>query len=120
MDDTLVCPICQNKLRTYNAARYLFPVSKYDDYAERTCTTGINHTLQFFTNINTNKVELVKISLDPKYSRFFEADYINRRCRVSIYKDSKPEHINIPRLINLDFPDLIKLKEIVGLYVVFI
>ena len=119
MDDTLVCPLCGNKLRnTKEVADYLFPLKKFGEWMERVCT-GPNHVIQFFTDLKTGQVDFLKISLNPKYSRFMEIDYINQRCRVITLKNNKPEYIDIPKMIEPDFPDLIKLKERVSMYVVF-
>lgn len=120
MDDTLVCPICGNKLRNVNQkSKYLLPVSKTANYIERTCSTGMNHSLQLFTDGYTQKVDLLKLSLNPKYSRYLEIDFINQKCRISCLKAGKAEYINIPKMIQPDFPKLVKLKERVSMYVTF-
>lgn len=120
MDDTLVCPICGNKLRNAKLTnRYLHPIKKFSDFTERTCTLGMNHTIQMFIDGYTGKVDFLKISLNPKYSRFVEIDYINSRCRVSCLKNNIPDYIEIDKMIEPDFPELTKLKERVSMYVVF-
>ena len=120
MDDTLTCPICGNKLRSLNRSdRYLPGVDKTADYQERTCSGNMNHTLQFFTDKSTNKVDLLKISLNPKYSRFVEIDFHNQRCRINCMKEGKSDYIDIGKMIQPDFPELVKLKEKVALFIVF-
>ena len=118
MDDTTQCPICQNKFRNIKKNGPLHAIGKNGNYMERTCT-GMNHSLQLFTNIRTKKVDFLKLSLNPKYSRFLEIDYHNQKCRISCYKEGKPEQILIERLIEPDFPDLCKLQEIVALFILF-
>lgn len=120
MDDILNCPICGNKLRNVKMAnKLLHGTGKTSDYIERTCAQGRNHTIQFFTDEATNQVDLLKISLNPKYSRYLEINYVTKSCRISCMKAGKAEYIEIEKMIDPDFPDLIKLKERVAMYVVF-
>lgn len=120
MDDVLHCPICGNKLRTSHHTNKLLPfVNKTADYAERICSDGHNHIVVIWTDKATKKVDFLRLSLNAKYSRFLEIDYINQKCRITCAKDGEYEYINIPKMIEPDFPDLEKLKERVGLYVVF-
>lgn len=98
---------------------FLPSASKASDYIERTCVHGRNHAIQFFTEEATGKVDFLKISLSPKYSRYLEINYTTETCRISCMKAGKTEYINIEKMIEPDFPDLVKLKERVGLYVVF-
>jgi len=118
MDDSLHCPICQNKFRNIKKNGPLHAIGKSGNYIERTCT-GMNHSLQLFTNTRTKKVDFLKLSLNPKYSRFLEIDYHNQRCRISCFKDGKPEYIDIPRLIEPDFPSLEKLRETISTFICF-
>lgn len=121
MDDTLTCPICGNRLRTKNLSDHnLYFVENKANYVERTCTTGMNHCLQLFSEDPSKKIHLLKIALNPQYSRFIEIDLLNSKSRIICFKFGKPEYINIPNLIEPDFPDLIKLKEKVALYIAFL
>jgi hypothetical protein len=120
MDDTVTCPICENKLRTVRIdEKYLNPVGKYANYIERVCVGGMNHALQFFTDDATHQIDFMKLSLNPKYSRYLEIDFFNKKCRISCIKDGKTEYIDIPKMIEPDFPNLLKLKDKVSMYVVF-
>jgi len=58
------------------------------------------------------------VSLNNKYSRYLEIDFLNRKCRITCMKNSVSEYINIPKLLEPDFPSLKKLKERITLYVV--
>lgn len=120
MDDTLTCPICANKLRNIKLHdKLLHPINKTANYAERTCSGGMNHSLQLFTDEATGQVDFLKLSLNPKYSRYLEIDFYNQKCRINCLKDNKPDYIDIPKMIEPDFPHLTKLKERISLYVVF-
>lgn len=99
--------------------KLLHVVNKTANYAERRCSDGHNHIVSFWTDKYTKQVDLLKISLKPNYTRFIEIDYVNQKCRITCQKDGEYEYIEIPKMIEPDFPDLVKLKERVGLYVVF-
>lgn len=119
MDDTLACPICGNKFRNINCEnKLLHDIGKTANYVERTCTE-MNHCLQLFTDKETKQVDLLKLSLNPKYSRYLEIDFLNQKCRINCLKDNKSEYIDIPKMIQPDFPHLTKLKERVSMYIVF-
>lgn len=120
MDDVLSCPICKNKLRNVKlTAKHLHGVGKTANYIERTCAQGMNHSVQFFADETTKQIDLIKISLSPKYSKYLEIDYVNQKCRIHCMKDGKAKYIDIEKMIEPDFPDLIKLKEKISLYITF-
>jgi hypothetical protein len=120
MDDTLTCPVCGNKLRNMKKIGPLHSIGKSGNYIERICSKGMNHRgLQFFVNEDTKKVDLLKLPLNAQYSRFLEIDFHNQRCRISNMKENKAEYIDIEKMIEPDFPDLVKLKERISMYVVF-
>jgi hypothetical protein len=120
MDDILCCPICGNKLRTTHLIhKLLHPTGKTANYAERVCSRGYNHIIRLFTDKETKKVDLLSISLNPKYSRFLEIDYVNQKCCITCAKDGEHEYIEIPRLLIPDFPECEALKKLVNLFVVF-
>lgn len=79
----------------------------------------MNHVIQVFYNTRSKQIDFLKLSLNPKYSRFLEIDYYNQKCRISCVRDGNIEYIDIESLIEPDFPDLVKLKEKVSVYVVF-
>lgn len=119
MDDTLVCPICDKKLRnTKVVGSLIYALNKNSSHTERLCT-GVNHTLQIFVDDETGQVDLLRVSLNPKYSRYVEIDFHNQKSRVLCMKEGNLEIIHIDKLIEPDFPDLTSLKEKVSVYVVF-
>jgi hypothetical protein len=119
MDDVLNCPICGTKMRTiHHKNKHLYPIEQTADYEERLCT-GPSHVIAIWFNKGTKKVDFMKLSLNPKYSRFLEIDWVHEKCRITCVRDGEYEYIEIPKMIEPDFPDLTKLKEKVNLYVVF-
>jgi hypothetical protein len=120
MDDTLACPICGNKLKNIRLPNnFLHNVNKTANYITRTCSEGMNHSVLFFLDEDTKQVDYLKLSLNPKYSRYVEIDFFNQKCRIACLKDSKPFYIEIPKMLQPDFPLLTKLKERVSLYITF-
>jgi hypothetical protein len=117
MDNTSSCPICEKKLSSTNALNK-DNLDKTTTYTERKCAS-MNHSIILLINDKTDKVDFIKMSLNPKYSRFIEIDFYNNKCRINCLKNGKPEYINIPKMIVPDFPELIKLKEKVGLFITF-
>jgi hypothetical protein len=118
MDDTLHCPICGTKLKNHSVGEtYLFPLDKMSKYTERVCQ-GINHTLYFFVDDATGRIDYLKIIFEPSYSKLLEIDYVHQRCRVGCTKNSLTEYIDVG-MIQPDFPNLTRLKEKINLYVVF-
>jgi hypothetical protein len=119
MDDVLNCPICGNKLKTsHHTDKLLHAVGKTANYAERICSAGYNHTLTLWADKDTKQVDLVKVSLNPTYSRFLEIDYVNGKCRIICASEGERDCIEIDRLLEPDFPDLVKLREQVALFIV--
>ena len=119
MDDTLHCPICGNKLRTVRKNNsYLHQIDKTFSYLERSCI-GVNHALQLFTDVATDRVDLLRISLNPKYSKYVELDFVHQASRISLLKDGQINYVNIDKMVEPDFPLLTKLKEKVNMYVTF-
>ena len=77
----------------------------------------MNHLIRLHTS--NNKVEHLSLSLDPKYSKYIEINFLKQICFIHCMKDGQPHTISIPKIIEPDFPHLTKLKERVSLYVVF-
>jgi hypothetical protein len=119
MEDTLTCPICGNKLRNNRLVNeFIHLLDKTSTFVERSCTAQFGHSLQFFTDTITGKVDLLKLSLTPQYSRFIEINYISGKSRISCLKNSKADYIEIERILEPDYPYLLALKEKVGLFVI--
>lgn len=120
IEDVTMCPICNSKLRTLRLIdKYHHIINKTSNYLERTCSQGMNHSLQLLTDESTKKVDFIKISLNHKYSRFIEIDFVNQKSRISCMKGGKVEYIEIDKIIMPDFPNLTKLKEKVSLFITF-
>lgn len=118
MQDTKKCLVCGNRLSTIRMKnKHLHWVGKTANYAERVCSKGVNHFLQLFVDESTKTVDMLTVSI--QYSRHFRIDFINGKCRVVCLKENQPEYIEIPKMIEPDFPDLVRVKEKVAMYVVF-
>lgn len=118
MQDTTICPICGKKLRTVSTNTNLSFIEKVGDFFERTCT-GPNHSVQFYTDKVNKSVDMLRFSLDPKYTRYFEIDYVNGRSRIYCMKNGETQYIYLPKMLEPDFPELNKLREKISIYVTF-
>ena len=120
MEDTLSCPICGSKLRNnYLHNQFIQVLGKTSTFVERSCTAQHNHSIRFFVDGATGKIDFLRLPLNPQCSRFIEINYLLNKSRISCWKDNKPEYLEIERVLDPDFPDLTKLREKVGIYVVF-
>jgi hypothetical protein len=99
--------------------KYSYQLGKQYSYIERSCHNKKNHYVQLFTNKETKRVDYIKFSLDPKYSKTIEINYYKRKCILHLITDNKTHTIDIPKIIEPDFPSLIKLKQQVSLYSLF-
>lgn len=117
MDDTIWCPLCQNKFRNLILKDKLYhPLSKTSSFIERSCFNNKNHYMQLVTDLTTNQVDFLKFSLDPSYNKFITINYFNNECILTLVNNTV---IKIPKIIEPDFPLLLKLKQQVNLYSVF-
>lgn len=105
MDDTKICPICKNKFNSKSINNSKF---------ERTCS-GINHTLTIISS--SKQIESIKFSLDSKYSKFIEIDFLNNLSTITCYDNKKESKIKIPKILTPDFPKLTSLKQNVQMYI---
>jgi uncharacterized protein (DUF2225 family) len=105
MQDLSHCPICYNKLknRTFNQS------------VNRTCAKSAAH---FFSLKSTNKkVEHIVVYLDNYTS--LEVNF-EKQCSFYYYEPTDPKMcLAIPKIMELDFPKLEKLKEKLSLYLLF-
>lgn len=120
MEDTLLCPICQNKMRSINLHnRHIHPLKKISDYIERSCVADVTHTIQFFTDTNIDKIDYLRISIDPFSAIHLENNYIDNKSLIFCFKNNVAQVIEVPKVIDLDFPNLQKTKEKIYLYITF-
>lgn len=114
-----MCPICGNKLRNRNRKdTYMHSLDKTSNFVQRTCH-GTGHFLQLISDGYTKKVDMLIMYLPPTYTRYLEIDFLHKKCRISCMKNGVAEHIDIPKMVYPDFPDLKKLKERIAMYVTF-
>jgi len=120
MDDVCFCPICNDKLKNvYLNKKTLFPVNKTSDYIQRICATGHNHSILIWTDAISNAIDFLKVSLDSKYSKWLEIDFVNSKCRIICAKNGKYQYIDIDKILDIDFPDMLKIKEKVNFLITF-
>lgn len=118
MQDTKNCPICGDKMRSITENNKFTQTISQDSYIKRTCH-GHNHIIQFFTNENTKNVDFIKLSLSVNYSKFITIDFLNNKSQIQCLSNSKKSFIDIPKIIEPDFPSLKNLKEKVSLLITF-
>jgi hypothetical protein len=120
MQEIFACPICGDSLRCKKYKNHTIPfIHKTADYKEKTCT-GTNHCIQILVDDSSKMVDLLKISLNPEYNRFVFLDYVNNKCKVVCLKNNViVSEIDVPKMIEPDFPNLIRLKEKVSVFIIF-
>lgn len=120
MQGTWNCPICGDLMRGIRQTnRLVYSINKLSTYSERTCN-GINHCLQILVDEKTKEVDLIKISLNANYDRFIYLDMLNQKCKISCFKNNKEvSFIDVPKMIQPDFPLLTELKDRVSMYLIF-
>jgi len=79
----------------------------------------MNHNIQFYVDGYTGKVDFLTLSLDHKYSKYIEFDFVNQKCKISCFKNGQMQYINVPKIIIPDFPKLTALKERISMYITF-
>ena len=119
MQDTKYCPICSNKLKNLTCKNYyLYFVNQSSNYVRRSCTHGMNHNFQIFTDLKSKKVSFVKVSLIHDYSKFLEMDLVNNKSRILCIGEQKNyQYIELPKTFIPDFPDMKNLKEKLNKYI---
>ena len=116
MKDTTYCPICENKMSSYK--RMLKCGDKISNYIIRTCT-GLNHCINFYTDLATNKVDILKLSIAPDYTKYIIIDFYNNNSRILLFKNNIQKSFDVPQILTPDFPNLLSLKNKVNLYTLF-
>lgn len=126
MEDCSACPICNSKLKVSNKDDLYLTnkvSSKIEYYSEKVCN-GTNHHIQIYVDKLTNKVGFIRFSLNPKYSKYLEIDYVNGLSTILLYLQNDKginliNTIEIPRILEIDFPDLTNLNKIISVYTTF-
>lgn len=114
MQDTLLCPICNNKLENSYQNRYT-NISK-TDLIRRRCA-GPGHYLHFYTSKENRKITIISFSLDFEYSKYIEINFIKEKTKIDCRKNNTPYTIILNKILEIDFPILDKLKEKVNTYI---
>lgn len=110
MEDFSICPICGKKLSVIKLNRFIKFIDKTSCFLDKKCV-GVNHFFQIFIDQVTKKIDYMKFSLYPTYSQYVHINFIKQYSNIYIYKNGEHFKINIPRIIDPDFPNLIGIKE---------
>jgi hypothetical protein len=98
----------------------IFFIDKVSDYNQLTCN-GLNHFLQILVDQKTKQVDLLKVSLTPNYNQLAFIDFFNKKTKIFYMKNSKEiNSIDINYVIDLDFPQLLNLKNKSKLFIPFL
>lgn len=115
MKDTRYCPICKVKMSS-RKINWIINGVHQGPTISRTCT-GFNHFLTIYTQ--GNQVALLKVSLNPQYTRQVEIDYRSQTSKIIYDWNTIYVFIPIPKLLVPDFPNLTELKEKVDILLAF-
>ena len=108
MIDTKICPICRNKMKSNDFG-----------FIQRFCT-GKNHFVQLISNKKTKNVDYIRLSLTYDYDKIVAIDYFNNKSIIYLFHDgAKKNEIEIPYVLDADFPNLVALKEKVNLFITY-
>lgn len=117
MDDIRFCPICEHKLKIFHKSNLKNSSGKV--YTEKLCIFS-NHVFQYFMDKDSKNIDVLKLSLGPNYSKIIEINFIDKTTNVTIMNTSKVNlTFLIPKLLELDFPNLESLNEKIGLYMTY-
>lgn len=111
MEDTRYCLICQSKLRNCHIRDPILGIKNKSSaqYLQRKCPL-VSHFFLILLNKETDQVEYLKLSWNP--STFISIDFSSDESKISFFNKSCPiKQIDIPRILNTDFPHLSSLKE---------
>jgi len=106
-------------LRNIKTFKKVITPGPYLAYYERICTKGMNHSLQLTALVATGKIHLIKMSLDVRYTKYLEVNFVQNSCSIILSKANELKYIDIPKMIDLDFPLLDKVREKVDMYITF-
>lgn len=117
MKDTLYCPICMNKLSNKVLSNFTANC-EMDSCIQRSCKEGINH---FFSLLVTRRPHYkpIMLLLNLGSDKSVQINFEKQISSIVFHKFSNTLQIKVPRVIELDFPSLKKLKAKMKNYVTF-
>lgn len=116
MDDTLICPICGDKLKNTKNHKNLF-IGKFANIIKRHCANGMNHIITLYSDTSVNKVDFLRVSLEPNYSKIIEIDFHNQKSKILLYKNGLSQTMHLQKIFEPDFPALENLRKQVNLFI---
>jgi len=97
----------------------MLTLNKNAKYIYRNCAESMNHTASFYFNQDSNKVDFLKVSLEPNYSKIIEIDFHNQKSTIRLHGNGASETIHLERTFEPDFPKLENLKKQINLFILF-
>jgi hypothetical protein len=121
MDDCVLCPICNDKLITFNYSQ-VSRFGKTTDYIERVCRKKHDHIICLWTDKKTGQIDILRLFVDPKFSRYLETNFLEQTSYFIAYNDANEEQkvIELGEMIVPDFPLMTQLKKKLANYMAFL
>lgn len=119
MNDTTRCFLCYSQLKSLKNC-YNKQYKKY--WLKRYCQANINHTCVFYTDSISKKIISLTITVlhNSKQSMIAEFDFKDNNTTIKMLENNKEiNKIEIPKIIEPDFPKLEEFKEKIRSYVLF-
>lgn len=119
MNDSVFCPFCGDKFKnSYTNNNLPKAIQGNTTYIERVCAS-INHVVIFYTEKNTLQVDYIIFSIYPNYSVYIEVNFLHKATDIFIYNREFKKEITLPKILEPDFPQLTKIKDIINMYLTF-
>lgn len=119
MDDCVKCPLCASKLESSRFREYSSLVDKNYSFVIRKCVL-YNHLFSIQTDVATKKIDYLKFSVGNDFKNFVEINYAKNSSRITSYDSAgSPHHIDVDKILELDFNKLSSFEEKINIYLSF-
>ena len=107
------CPICRNKMSSLKIKDKHFPLlNKQGSWIRRVCLNS--HLFCIYSDLNTKSVDFLKMNFNHKYSDNLEINFVKNYSTIIMSQNFK---IDVPKIVDLDFPDLFECQKEINLYI---